>query len=50
LEFKKKNYIDPDILAARRAGKELHTNELIQDKSYYTFGLYKRFDWENPMI
>ena len=38
LEFKKKNYIDPDILAARRAGKELHTNELIQDSNYYTFG------------
>ena len=29
LEFKKKNYIDPDILAARRAGKTIFTHPLI---------------------
>lgn len=66
LEFKKKKYIDPDILAARRAGKSVFTHDLIQDKDYNTFGckylilhnhslirlflVYKRFDWDHPMI
>jgi len=38
LEFKKPNYIDPDILAARRAGKGVFTNKLIKDKHGYEFG------------
>lgn len=38
LEFKKKNYIDPEILAARMAGKTIYTNKLIKDKSGFEFG------------
>ena len=38
INFKKKNYVDPDVLAARRAGKTVHTHDLIQDRDYNTFG------------
>ena len=37
-EFKKKKYIDPDILAARCAGKTIITNKLIKDKTGFEFG------------
>ena len=38
LEFKRQNYIDPDILAARRAGKTVYTNKLIKDANGFEFG------------
>ena len=38
LEFKKPNYIDPDILAAMRAGKSVPINKLIKDKDGFEFG------------
>ena len=38
LQFKKPNYIDPDILAVRRAGKSVPINKLIKDSDGFEFG------------
>ena len=38
LEFKKPNYIDPDILAVLRAGKSVPINKLIKDSDGFEFG------------
>ena len=38
LEFKKKNYIDPDILAVLKAGKTVTAIKLIKDKQGFEFG------------
>ena len=40
LEFKKRNYIDPDLLAKLRAGKTLYTDKPIElsDKNGPQFG------------
>ena len=50
LDFKKKNYVDPDKLAAERAPKKIPLNKKVSDKNGYTYGLYKRFDWEHPQL
>ena len=38
LEFKKKNYVDPDLLAAERAPKKIPLNKKTSDKNGYTYG------------
>ena len=38
LEFKKKCYVDPDLLAAERAPKKVPINKKTTDKNGFTYG------------
>ena len=38
LEFKKKNYVDPDLLAAERAPKKVPLNVKTTDRHGFTYG------------
>ena len=38
LQFKKKKYVDPDILRAKMAPKTIFTNSLIKDSNGFEFG------------
>ena len=38
LEFKKKNYVDPDRLASENAPKKIPLNVKTTDKNGFTFG------------
>ena len=38
LDFKKKNYVDPDKIAAERAPKKAPINPLLRGDNGFTFG------------